>query len=339
MKMDKISIIVPVYNVKQYLSRCVKSILEQTYSNLEIILVDDGSTDGSSQLCDTFHDPRIIVIHKKNEGLGLSRNAGISSATGKYLMFVDSDDYIDCTMVENLYNDLIASGADTCIGGFKRVYGSKTINNINPLAGKTFSSPHITGDVLTKMMGKDKPHDDHIEMSVWKVLFSSSVIHQNKLKFPSERKFISEDIIFDAEYYPKCKRVVMSSDIGYNYCDNDGSLTTKYNPNRFNLQLVLFRELSTRTKKLEIYDSLKQRLFNTLISNTRYCIKQEAKFNTQKEAISRIKKICYNPMLKKVNAEYEVNENYKSQVVNYLIQKKHIYTLYLVMKIKNKYDL
>lgn len=101
---DLITIIVPVYNVEKYLDKCVETITKQTYKKLEIILVDDGSTDSSGKKCDEWKniDDRIIVIHKKNGGLSSARNAGIDIAKGKYISFVDSDDYIDIRMIENL---------------------------------------------------------------------------------------------------------------------------------------------------------------------------------------------------------------------------------------------
>lgn len=106
MKKDLISVIVPVYNVEKYLDKCLTSILDQSYQNLEIILIDDGSTDNSRKICDEYKkkDQRIKVIHKKNGGLSDARNVGIKSATGKYITFVDSDDYVDEDYVEYLYH-------------------------------------------------------------------------------------------------------------------------------------------------------------------------------------------------------------------------------------------
>ena len=105
---DKISIIIPIYNVENYLVRCLESVIHQTYDNLEIILVDDGSPDQCGHICDEYKekDDRIIVIHQKNKGLSEARNAGIEVATGSYVLFVDSDDYIEESMVEHLYNAL-----------------------------------------------------------------------------------------------------------------------------------------------------------------------------------------------------------------------------------------
>ena len=109
-----ISLIVPIYNVELYLSQCVESILIQTYTNLEVILVDDGSTDNCGKICDDYRniDSRIIVIHKQNGGLSDARNTGIEIATGNYLCFIDSDDWIEPDMIEFLYNNLVNYDAD-----------------------------------------------------------------------------------------------------------------------------------------------------------------------------------------------------------------------------------
>lgn len=110
--LPKISVIVPVYNVEDYVCACIDSILQQTYQNLEIILVIDGSTDGSERLCRNYKDERIRIVSKENGGLSSARNAGIEVATGAFFSFIDSDDYIDRRMIETLYQDLVAFDAD-----------------------------------------------------------------------------------------------------------------------------------------------------------------------------------------------------------------------------------
>lgn len=130
--MDLVSIVVPVYNVKKYLNKCVKSILKQTYLNIEVILVDDGSNDGSAYICDSYKkiDPRIKVIHKINGGLSDARNAGIKAATGKYLMFVDSDDYISSQMVKDLVRSMVLKKVDLVMCGYLKVdYRGKVLND------------------------------------------------------------------------------------------------------------------------------------------------------------------------------------------------------------------
>ena len=120
---ELISVIVPVYNVADYVEKCVKSIIKQTYNRIEIILVDDGSTDGSGEICDRLvqSDDRIHVLHKMNGGLSDARNAGIEQAKGDYYVFIDSDDYVDGHMIEALYHALYVNRADISVCGFQAV--------------------------------------------------------------------------------------------------------------------------------------------------------------------------------------------------------------------------
>lgn len=116
MKEDLVSIIIPVYNVLPYLENCLNSVLNQTYKNIEVILIDDGSTDGSGEICDKYasQDDRIIVFHQKNKGQSVARNVGLELAKGKYVSFVDSDDYINKKMIEKLYNNKVENGFVMC---------------------------------------------------------------------------------------------------------------------------------------------------------------------------------------------------------------------------------
>lgn len=129
MNMPKISVVVPVYNVEQYLEKCVDSLINQTYKNLEIVLVDDGSKDTSGQICDNLKNSNsnIIVIHKENGGLSSARNKGIEVSTGELLCFVDSDDYIEYDMIELLYQNLIKYGADISACSYIMVYPNKDV--------------------------------------------------------------------------------------------------------------------------------------------------------------------------------------------------------------------
>lgn len=120
MKDALISVIIPIYKVEQYLQRCIDSVLMQSYENLEIILVDDGSPDGCGAICDKVaeRDSRVRVIHKINGGLSDARNAGMQYATGEYFLFIDSDDYIDCDMIQYLYDCIMRSNADIALCGY-----------------------------------------------------------------------------------------------------------------------------------------------------------------------------------------------------------------------------
>lgn len=123
--MDKlISVIVPIYNVEKYLTKCIESIINQTYENLEIILVDDGSPDNCPIICDEYakRDSRVKVIHKKNGGLSDARNAGLDIATGEYIMFIDSDDFVEIDMMESMMNNMIDNNVDLVVCNIKYIY-------------------------------------------------------------------------------------------------------------------------------------------------------------------------------------------------------------------------
>ena len=127
MKSDLISIIVPVYKVEKYIDECIKSIINQTYTNLEIILIDDGSPDNCGKICDEYakNDKRIKVIHQKNMGQSVARNVGLEYAKGDYIGFVDSDDYIKNNMFEVLHNNLVSYNADISICNIIKVKNNK----------------------------------------------------------------------------------------------------------------------------------------------------------------------------------------------------------------------
>ena len=119
---ELISIIVPIYNIEPYLEDCIKSLTVQTYKNIEIILVDDGSTDGCPDICDKYAslDSRIVVIHKKNGGLVSARKAGLEKSSGKYIGYVDGDDWVEPLMYEDMYNNMKTSNSDIVASGHKR---------------------------------------------------------------------------------------------------------------------------------------------------------------------------------------------------------------------------
>lgn len=150
MEKDLISVIVPIYNVEQYLDKCINSIVNQSYKNLEIILVDDGSPDNCPAICDEWakKDSRIKVIHKPNGGLSDARNFGIEASTGNYLMFIDSDDYVSTSICEKLYNLIIERDADFSMCSVIRFYG----DNIDIPKNKEYCITEVSGkDVLEQL--------------------------------------------------------------------------------------------------------------------------------------------------------------------------------------------
>ena len=222
-----ISIIVPVYNVEKYLKCCIQSILNQTYKNIEIILVDDGSTDNSGIICDEYQKKHknIKVIHKKNEGLGMARNSGMEIMSGDYVTFIDSDDYIDKDLIEKLYINISKGNYDISKSGFKRVNDDGKVYQNRQYQNEIFQKEDVKNILLPRMIGSLPDKKDSIEMCVCASLYNTKYIKEHNIKFPSERVLISEDLIFNIEYMQFAKAACTIDYVGYNYRFNPNSLT------------------------------------------------------------------------------------------------------------------
>ena len=215
---EKITVAVAVYNSDSYLDRTILSILNQTYRNLEVILVDDGSTDNCPAICDKYAeiDPRVKVIHKKNGGLFSSRNVGMEAATGDYLAFMDGDDWIDPDMYENMLSAIHEQDADLAVCRYKWVYQDETVD-ISTGKGIVFEGQEI----LEKYLEEDEALQ--IQNAAWNKLYKRSIL--GDLKFP-ERWY--EDMFYTIQLLNKPRRSVYLDRAYHNYiCDRSTSIMNK----------------------------------------------------------------------------------------------------------------
>ncbi|MBQ4104712.1 MAG: glycosyltransferase [Clostridia bacterium] len=219
--MKTISVVVPVYNVENYLERCILSIINQTYQNLEIILVDDGSTDNSGAICDklALKDPRIKVIHKENGGLSDARNAGIKEASGKYIGFVDSDDHIAPLMYEKLLSTLEENGADISICNY--VYVHETTNEEDE---EMSSLSPIKNELLTKREAFEKinaySNGYSFYVTAWNKLYKKELF--SDLSFAKGK--LHEDEFIVHRLFEKCEKIAVCDDVLYFYIIRKGSI-------------------------------------------------------------------------------------------------------------------
>ena len=212
-----ISVVVPVYNVENYMRKCIDSLLNQTLSNIEIILVDDGATDTSPKICDEYARKHscIRVIHKQNGGLGSARNAGMKAARGKYIGFVDSDDYVSVKMYETLWNLAETNEADCAYCEFTRFWNDTVDIIPQPQqAITTYSGKEILDSYLLDRVGcgPSEKEDCTYGASVGLGIFRNDLIQRSKVEFVSEREFIAEDMIFDIDFIPYCKKIVHTNE-------------------------------------------------------------------------------------------------------------------------------
>lgn len=234
--MEKISIIVPIYNVEKYLDDCLKSIIEQTYKNLEIILINDGSTDNSLEICYKYKkiDKRIILIDNKNHGVSYSRNKGIDVATGKYMVFVDSDDTIDKNYIFELVNANKDNFYDIVMVNFKDVF----IKNDE----KKVEYNNINANLLSGRFFDDYYYIKSIVRSPWGKLFKRDIIEKNNIKFPVEIS-LGEDYVFNMQYYRFVKHYRYVNKHLYNYFHRNRKCLSKgYTIDSFDKQIEIIKK-------------------------------------------------------------------------------------------------
>lgn len=223
-----ISVIVPIYNVEKYLNKCVESIVNQTYKDLEIILVDDGSPDNCPKMCDAWaeKDSRIKVIHKMNGGLSSARNAGIDIMHGQYVMFIDSDDYIELNAVEIMLSIIHKYSCDVCICNNSHVDKDYNIIDINDNKNAVLKDETIMQEFFRKEIFDP--------ICAWNKMYKSSVIKNANIRFNETIKW-GEDHPFNYQYFKLIKSAVSIDNVLYNYLiDREGSITYKMNSGQAN---------------------------------------------------------------------------------------------------------
>ncbi|MEI2396969.1 glycosyltransferase family 2 protein, partial [Paenibacillus phytohabitans] len=221
-----VSVIIPIFNVERYLSKCIDSIINQSYIQLEIILVDDGSPDKSGDICDYYKDAdsRIIVIHKINGGLSSARNAGLESATGEYIVFVDSDDWIDEFMIEDMVNTAYSENADIVQCGFRRVNENGSLKNEFRLKDETFIGEE---EILKNYFQQNK-----INVVVWNKLYKRELFLGVRL---IENR-LYEDIMFTFDILLEVKKLVSIQGVYYNYLQRKQSIMgSSFSPRKLDM--------------------------------------------------------------------------------------------------------
>ncbi len=213
---DLVSIIVPVYNVSKYIDKCISSIVNQTYQNIEIILVDDGTKDDSGIKCDAWKekDHRIVVVHKENGGLSSARNCGLDIAKGKYIMFVDSDDFVSNNIVEIMYKQIIDNLADISICEVEHIFDSSSFNFSVDQNCKSFSSNEAI---------KEMWYQRSFLPSAWGKLYKATLFKD--IRFTLNRLY--EDIDIMHEVFWRAEKIVYSNSKMYGYVHREESITTQ----------------------------------------------------------------------------------------------------------------
>lgn len=257
-----VSVIVPVYNVENVLHYCIDSILNQSYTDFELLLIDDGSTDRSGDICEKYavKDTRIRVIHKENGGVSSARNFGIDNANGEYICFVDSDDYIDSTFLEKLLktkNSYPQIDNYWCCFQTVNQYGGERIQD-NTLKGCQLLVEFDTSQIMTL-------HENWLDAGPVCKLFSNHIIKENGIRFDTSLS-LGEDLLFNFCYLDNTnKRIIVCNETLYNYVRvNDESLSQKYREDLFDIYRYLYKNIELYLKKWNCDDSQMRKYYNSI---------------------------------------------------------------------------
>ena len=297
------SIIIPVFNVEDFLDKCIQTAIDQTHKNLEIILVDDGSTDSSGEKCDKWKlkDKRVYVFHKSNGGLSDARNFGLKKAHGEFILFIDSDDYIDSTMCEKLLRKMIEDDSHLCLCGINYVYENGKILHLNEINLKNVNSKNILEyyTLSGKRIKNSEIITENIMGSVCRVLYRYSYIKNHLFEFG----MFCEDLIFNVSLIEHNTKISVIDEALYFYYQRQGSILHSFNVEKykkrvnfskkvisllngkvkenilsaykFQLYLVLLNELCVHGDKKLMSEFINSRFFKLLNTKTNYKNKQK----------------------------------------------------------------
>ncbi|RBR31351.1 glycosyltransferase family 2 protein [Enterococcus cecorum] len=308
-----VSVIVPVYNSEKYVERCILSILNQTYSSIELILINDGSTDSSLNILDEYSrkDNRIILVNKENEGVSASRNLGIEIATGKYLMFIDNDDFVEPSYVETYVSEIEKYSADLIIGGYQRVNSEK---------------------ILFKDYPRDANWGKYVILSPWAKIYRTELIKNNDIKFLDYP--IGEDIYFNFQVFKYTNQIYAINNLGYHWFFNGQSISnTSQRGFNNSIDILYFLNklisVSPNDQKYYIHYFINRYyvwylLFNGRNSNYRVFISEHKKI--KEWLANKDIHLVFNPLSRKFEGE-----GYKNRIIVFtfkLIEKLNLVRLF-----------
>lgn len=317
MRKGVVTVVLPIYNVEQYLDRCIESVVNQTYHDLEIILVDDGSPDRCPEICEKWkrEDPRIKVIHKKNAGVGMARNTGIEHATGEYICFFDSDDYIALDAIEKAYQCIYSYSAEIVLFGCYYIgLNGKIVKGIPQTDKILYQGDEVQTYILPNMVGPDPQtgKNVHLQIAPWGGMYSMAAIRRTHWRFVSERQYFSDDMYSLLLLYKDIKYVAVLPEALYFYCKNRDSLTQVYRKERYERIKFWYDGCIKTCDELEYGENIKTRLPNRFIGYTIATLKIIAHTNCSKrekkaEIYTILKDRRLHDVISDMNIKYQKN--------------------------------
>lgn len=305
--METISVILPIYNVEKYLTHCLDSLLAQTYTNLEIILVNDGSKDNSLEICKSYakKDSRFVVIDQANQGVSIARNTGIEAATGEYIAFIDPDDWVEPEMYASMLARIKKYESPICLCNYYKDTKLRSHSKLFRFDKEVLQKDEIIEELVNNMIGMPDllPKYVYVMGSVWRGLFNRTFLNENKLRFVPKLT-IMEDLVFMVQALLKCSQVGIDQGVWYHYVQRGTSALHSYNGHLWEDQLVVYQLLEKSIKEAHLESlEMRNRLDMRYIGMFLMAIKNEAyikKDGDLKDTLSNIKDLFKDETLKGV---------------------------------------
>lgn len=307
--MPKVSIIIPIYKVEKYLDKCVLSAINQRLRDIEIILVDDESPDGCPQMCDEYakQDCRIKVVHKKNGGLGFARNSGLEVATGEYVTFLDSDDFVDLCTYTHLYDIAKKENLDAIYYRFKRFTNEDEAKPEEPCKEiMKYENENVKDLMLDIIASEPSAKVDHkIHCSSCTAMYRFEIINKNNVRFHSERELISEDLIFNLDFLKYAGKVAFNNGAHYHYRVNPTSLTNAIRTDRVEKNLALYSYIKDNIENWGLnYEKGYERACRFFIGSSRMAISLYMNSKKSKNKSQWLKSEINRPVWDTIFASY-----------------------------------
>jgi glycosyltransferase involved in cell wall biosynthesis len=334
--LPKISVIIPVYNVEKYLHRCVDSVLNQTIQDFEIILINDGSTDHSGQICNDFaqKDKRITVIHKKNARVAAARNDGIRSAKGKYVSFIDSDDWIEPEMFQEMLNKAEELNLDFIMCDYKKKSDEYEEKRTQPIRGGYYSKEDIKNELFQCLI-----MFDHIEfpptISNCVCIFNLQYLKTNNLFYDEDIHYCEDSILGSKIMYHASNFYYLKGQHYYNYFYNQNSTTNTYNDKKWNSYLKINDRLIDYFSRNGEFDFSRQIKINMLYFTLNELGQIRYAENDSLKRRNLIRKIMQHPKVRELFLDFKIpNVSWKTKII-ILMAKFKMVGLYSLLLLTN----
>lgn len=311
------SIIIPVYNVEKYLERCLESILADSCKDMEIILVDDGSTDNSGKICDYYSSnySSIRVVHKPNGGLSSARNAGLNEATGEWISFIDSDDWVDKDCYKTT-RDLLAKPENRTVDmvklGYKKVLNDYTVSFTPCISEGVYEGDAIRDQLLKTALGSRRISNstmNTIILSSCAHLYRRQFLQETGVKFVSEREIGSEDFLFIYSLYMRASKVLVTKQQWYNYDTREGSLTCRYRNQLYRQYRKLAKYIRLQMEETGLFPAMKADYECMYISLIYICVINECNYSEGRiRQIQNVRNILRDKHLQKYLRSYRSSD-------------------------------